>query len=200
MKMAPTGLDNSTARLDAGSRRASLQAATQHQHRDLDEHVADLDLSTLAHYRMFLRASAAALIGIEALLERAGIEQLLPDWSERTRTEAILADLRQLKVAATPFELRRAPPSAAEMFGMAYVLEGSRLGSKVLLNRVHTASDINVRTATSYLGANDAHWWRSFLQTLENAPEANDGEATTAGAIYAFALFQRAFTMPGNGL
>jgi len=200
MNMAPITLDNTAVRLDTGSRRASLQAATQHQHRDLDELVADLDLSTLTHYRQFLRASAAALIGIEALLERAGIEQLLPDWSERTRTAAILADLRQLKATATPFDLRRAAPSAAEMFGMAYVLEGSRLGSKVLLGRVRNAPDIAVRTATSYLGANDAHWWRSFLQALENAPEADDGSATTAGAIYAFALFQRAFATLGDGL
>ena len=200
MSMAPIALDNAASRPVTGSRRASLQAATRHQHRDLDEHVADLDLATLAHYRKFLCASATALIGLEALLERAGVEELLPDWSERARTAAILADLWQLKTVAAPFELRRATPSAAEMCGMAYVLEGSRLGSKVLLNRVRSTSDMNVRTATSYLGANDAHWWRSFLQALENAPEADDADATTAGAIYAFALYQRAFAMPGNAL
>ena len=51
MNMAPITLDNTAVRLDTGSRRASLQAATQHQHRDLDELVADLDLSTLEAIR-----------------------------------------------------------------------------------------------------------------------------------------------------
>lgn len=181
------------------SRRASLRAATQRMHHDLDEKVTDLDLTSLADYRRFLRASATALIGIEALLVRAGVEELLPDWSQRARTPALLADLRRLGSTASPFELRRAAPTAAEMFGILYVLEGSRLGSRVLLARVQQASDATVRSATAYLSANDPHLWRSFLLTLEAAVDI-DGSASTAGAIYAFALFQRSFAMPGNGL
>jgi heme oxygenase len=177
------------------SRRTSLRAATQEMHRDLDEAVADLDLTAPGDYRKFLLASAAPLLGIETFLERAGVDRLLPDWQQRARSQAILSDLRTLKLAAVPYDLRRATPTPAEMFGMLYVLEGSRLGARVLRERAMASSDATVRMANAYLSANDPQHWRSFLQKLESAAEAEDGSETTAGAVYAFALFQRSFSM-----
>jgi heme oxygenase (biliverdin-IX-beta and delta-forming) len=194
--MAPTESNNPDIEESQGpDRRTSLRAATQHLHRDLDELVADLDLADPADYRRFLRASAAPLLGIESFLERSSVEQLLPDWPQRARSRAILSDLQAMKVSAAPYELRRATPTPAEMFGMLYVLEGSRLGARVLRERVMTSSDAMVRTANAYLSANDPRHWRTFLQTLESTDDADDGSETTSGAIYAFALFQRSFSM-----
>jgi heme oxygenase len=179
--------------------RASLRAATQRLHRDLDQRVTDLDLADPSQYRKFLRAAAAALIGIEALLERAGVELLLPDWPQRRRTPAILADLRALGVASTPYELRRMNPTMAEMFGILYVLEGSRLGSRVLLERAMSSPDATVRAASTYLTAGTPQLWLSFLRTLEGAGETVDGPEAIAGATYAFAIFGRSFAtaVPG---
>ena len=194
--MAPTDSNDDFVHDSPGSdRRSSLRAATQHLHRDLDEAVAELDLTEPGDYRRFLRASAGPLLGIESFLLRSGVEQLLADWQQRTRSLAILSDLQTMRVAATPFDLRRAAATPAEMFGMLYVLEGSRLGSRVLRERVMASPDATVRLANAYLSANDPTHWRTFLQKLESAAEAEDGSETTAGAVYAFALFQRSFSM-----
>jgi heme oxygenase len=108
--------------------------------------------------------------------------------------------LNAFKIVATPFELRRAAPTAAEVFGMLYVLEGSRLGSRVLRERVMASTDATVRMANAYLSANDPQLWRTFLKRLETAVEAEDSAETTAGAIYAFALFQRSFSTAAQEL
>jgi heme oxygenase len=162
-------------------------------HQELDERVAYYDLADHHQYASFLQASAAALIGIEQLLESSGVESLLVDWPQRQRAALIRADLAQLQVSCNPYQLRRAPPTNAEMMGMLYVLEGSRLGARLLLQRVLASNDDTVRSATRYLGANNPTLWRSFLELLETSADADDQAQTNAGAIYAFALFQRSF-------
>src|SRR5688572_11374509 len=140
-----------TAEAHAFSRRNSLRGATDHLHRDLDRIVASFKLDDAAHYRRFLQASAATLIAIEQLLETAGVAQLLTDWSERSRREPILADLHRLDSQAQPLALRRTAPTPAEVFGILYVLEGSRLGARVLLEQVLASADERVRNASAYL-------------------------------------------------
>lgn len=186
---------NSPAETSAAlvNRRNSLRGATDHLHRDLDRLVEGFKLSDVAHYRRFLQASAATLIAIEQLLETAGVAELLPDWPSRTRRAAILADLHSLGSQVQPLALRRTSPTPAEMFGIAYVLEGSRLGAKVLLERVLASDDQKVRDASAYLQAGAADSWRSFLQQLETHEAADDQTQTVSGAVYAFTMFIRSF-------
>jgi heme oxygenase len=178
------------------SRRNSLRGATDHLHRDLDRIVASFKLTDVTHYRRFLQASAATLIAIEHLLESAGVTQLLPDWAERSRRDPILADLQSLNSQAQPLALRRTAPTPAEVFGILYVLEGSRLGARVLLDQVLASTDENVRNASAYLrhGQGPANLWRSFLQHLETHEAADDQTQTVSGAVYAFTMFIRAFS------
>ncbi len=103
---------------NTSSRRNSLRGATDHLHRDLDRLTSAFNLADVAHYRRFLQANAAALIAIEQLLENAGVAQLLPDWPERSRRAAILADLHSLEAEVQPLALRRAAPTPPEMFGV----------------------------------------------------------------------------------
>jgi heme oxygenase len=177
----------------SSNRRNSLRGATDHLHRDLDRLVEGFKLSDIAHYRRFLQASAATLIAIEQLLESAGIAELLPDWPSRTRRAAVLADLQSLGAQVQPLALRRTAPTPAEMFGIAYVLEGSRLGAQILLERVLASDDENVRNAASYLRA-ESDLWRTFLQQLETHEVADDQTQTVSGAVYAFTMFIRSFS------
>lgn len=179
-------------------RRNSLRGATEHLHRDLDRIAAGFNLGNVTHYRRFLQAQAATLIAIEQLLENAGVEQLLPDWPSRTRSEAILADLHSLHSDVQPLALRRTAPTPPEVFGILYVLERTRLGTRVLLEQVLASDDENVRNACAYLrhgppGAEQSGLWRSFLQHLETNDAADDQTQTVSGAVYAFTMFIRAF-------
>lgn len=185
------------------NRRNSLRGATDHLHRDLERIVAAFKLGDVGHYRHFLRANAATLIAIEQLLENAGVANLLPDWEQRKRRDAILVDLSSLDSQVQPLALRRTAPTPPEMFGILYVLEGSRLDARVLLEQVLASGDERVRNASAYLrhgqsepgqcDENQPSLWRSFLQQLETNDAADDQTQTVSGAVYAFTMFIRSF-------
>lgn len=183
------------------NRRNSLRGATDHLHRDLDRITAGFKLGEIGHYRRFLQTNAATLIAIEQLLENAGVADLLPDWDLRTRREAILSDLHSLGSQVQPLALRRTAPTAPEVFGILYVLEGSRLGAQLLLEQVLASDDENVRNASAYLrhgqsgpsGEALPNLWKSFLQQLETNDAADDQTQTVSGAVYAFTMFIRSF-------
>ena len=198
MHIESTPLDDSAAPSVATNRRNSLRGATDHLHRDLDRIAAGFNLSDVTHYRRFLQANAATLIAIEGLLENAGVDKLLPDWAARSRRDAILADLQSLGAEVQPLALRRTAPTAAEVFGILYVLEGSRLGARMLLDQVLASTDPSVRNAASYLRhgqpeAGSSGLWYSFLQQLETNADADDQTQTVSGAVYAFTMFIRSF-------
>lgn len=188
------------------NRRNSLRGATDHLHRDLDRIAAGFNLGDVTHYRRFLQANAATLIAIEQLLENAGVEQLLPDWPQRTRRAAILADLQSLEAEVQPLALRRTAPTPAEVFGILYVLEGSRLGARIQLDQVLASDDEQVRKSSSYLrhgqpGPGHAGGlWRSFLEQLETNEVADDQTQTVSGAVYTFTMFIRSFGQAAGDL
>lgn len=188
------------------NRRNSLRGATDHLHRDLDRIAAGFNLGDVTHYRRFLQANAATLIAIEQLVENAGVAQLLPDWPQRARRAAILADLQRLEADVQPLALRRTAPTASEVFGILYVLEGSRLGARVQLDQVSASSDEQVRSASSYLRHGQpgpdqgGGLWRSFLEQLETHEAADDQTQTVSGAVYAFTMFIRSFNQAASDL
>lgn len=186
------------------NRRNSLRGATDHLHRDLDRIAAGFNLGDATHYRRFLQANAATLIAIEQLLENAGVAELVPDWPERSRRAAILADLHTLAAEVQPLALRRTAPTASELFGILYVLEGSRLGARVQLDQVLASDDEKVRSASTYLRhgqpGEGSGLWRSFLEQLESHEAADDQTQTVSGAVYAFTMFIRSFSQAANDL
>jgi heme oxygenase len=174
-----------------GSMRALLRASTAGLHAAVDARFAPMLDAGEAGYRSFLLASAAAVFPLEQALLTAGVDSLLPDWTQRTRAAAVCADLTDLGI--TDVALATPPPlaGAARMFGALYVLEGSRLGARLLVPDLLARNSSRVRVATRYLRHGEGHrWWQSFLTHLESSRDvrACPGEAI-AGARMAFALF-----------
>jgi heme oxygenase len=204
MQIEPSSVPSPATTSIKLNRRNSLRGATDHLHRDLDRIAASFNLGDAAHYRRFLQANAATLIAIEQLLENAGVEQLLSDWRDRSRRAAILADLHSLQSDVQPLALRRTAPTPAEVFGILYVLEGSRLGARVQLDQVEASADENVRNASSYLShghpGEGSSLWRSFLEQLETHEAADDQTQTVSGAVYAFTMFIRSFSQAATDL
>ncbi|WP_257166009.1 biliverdin-producing heme oxygenase [Bradyrhizobium sp. SRS-191] len=179
---------------DTDGIRDRLKAATSAAHHALDERLSRFDLTTTAHYRRFLQASAAALLPLEQMLDRAGADAVLGDWPVRRRAEAICADLADLNGRAAQIELPPRPLDRPFVFGTLYVLEGSRLGAVYLLRIVTASADPRVRRATRYLrhGAGQG-LWRSFLAQLADEPMTPDDQRRTiASARETFAVFATA--------
>jgi len=168
-----------------------LRAATADLHAKVDARFVRSFEGSAADYAGFLSIMAAGLLPAERALERASIHEIVPDWDERRRATLLLDDLQALG-AAPPREAD--PPlveGEARQLGIVYVLEGSRLGGKVLLRRALSHPDSRVRAATRYLshGA-DRDLWSSFLVRLESSAAVNGApDEAVAGARAAFALF-----------
>ncbi len=169
------------------STRDYLKNSTKDLHHRLDAAASRFELDTLAGYGEFLAAQAKALIPLELALEQAGIERLLPDWASRCRRDALGRDLAELGLAAEPFSTPTIRSEAALM-GAAYVLEGSRLGARMVL------AQIGAQTATRYLRHGEGRkLWPGFLAILESNREVR---CVPHDAVFAarasFTLFIRA--------
>ncbi|MFC5322210.1 biliverdin-producing heme oxygenase [Bradyrhizobium oligotrophicum] len=193
MQLAAVSDDPSRAPSTQGLRHR-LKAATAAAHHALDERLGQFDLTTTAHYRRFLQASAAALLPLEAALEHAGVAACFDDWARRRRSPAIMADLADLGGVAIPMSLPVQRPDRAFVFGTLYVLEGSRLGAAYLLRVVAASADPKVRRAIRYLGHGaGVGLWHSFLSQLSREPATPDDEVRMIeSAREAFAVFAQA--------
>lgn len=171
----------------------TIREATQMSHSRLDVALAKLDLAIPLYYEGFLRSQAEALFPIEAALEACGIENLIPDWTQRVRTPALERDLTTLNMTCNPLPLPDFR-SAAEMFGAVYVLEASRMGARVMLARLAEHPDSEAMNATAYLRHGfGKRFWPSFLDVLESHPDAQaDTEGVVNGAAITFAMFEKA--------
>lgn len=134
---------------------------------------------------------------MEAHLTDCGFSGILPDWHFRRRAAALSSDLRAVGADAPPSRHLALPSSRAALVGIAYVLEGSRLGGAVLAKRV--APDYR-GVATAYLehGAG-RRFWPSFTATIGALAftPAEQAEAVEA-ASRCFDLFERALVIPGQ--
>jgi heme oxygenase len=173
--------------------RARLREACAEAHRELDARLGILDLRLLHHYRIFLEISAAAILPLEAALVSAHVERLFPDWERRSRSRAIRADIARLGGIVRPSLAPEALGSAG-ILGTMYVLEGSRLGAKVLLRRALESPHLEVLEARAYL-SHGVGWdfWQSFNAALEfHGARMSDDRPVLRAARRAFDLFAAA--------
>ena len=169
------------------SLRNQLRAATAPQHERVDTAFSAYRLDQPEGYRAFLQAHAQVLIPLEIELERAGIESMLDDWPLRSRRQVLLADLQALGCAEPPLTPPGMAPSFGWSWGAAYVIEGSRLGGRVLARRV---ADANPSAPLRYLNHGSATpLWPSFLQKLEQQGSACDWSEVLTGANDTFERF-----------
>jgi heme oxygenase (biliverdin-IX-beta and delta-forming) len=178
--------------------RARLREAFAESHRRLDTRLGVLDLRRPQDYRTLLEISAAALLPLEAALVSAHVERLFPDWDRRSRGRAILADLArvdgEVRLSSAPDVL-----GSGDILGTMYVLEGSRLGAKVLLRRTLESPHIERLEACAYLshGAG-SNLWQSFLTALEfHGAHLNDHRPVIRAARRAFDRFAAAASTIG---
>lgn len=149
---------------------AILRRATAADHAMVDAAFGGFDLADTGGYARFLTAHARALPAVEAAL--AAVEDLPP---LRPRTSLLQSDLAALGLPM-PTPLAIDPPAdAAGAFGMAYVIEGSRLGGGMLAKRVPEYRPHAYLSATHLPGE-----WRVFGQALDAA--AGDDAAWIAKA------------------
>ncbi|MEP2120526.1 MAG: biliverdin-producing heme oxygenase [Bauldia litoralis] len=175
--------------------RSILRTGTAREHARLDGAIGAGPLGRPEHYRRFLAMHGSVLPMLERRLEAAGIGALLPDWHERRRRMALASDLGALGIAAIDDEAVDLGPdetSTAAIAGAAYVLEGSRLGGRVLRK---TLPDGDRPAPTAFLDHGIGKpLWPTFvdrLATLDLDEAAADRAVLAARGV--FAAYERAF-------
>ena len=175
----------------AGSARQLLRAKTAADHANVDARFSALVGEGTAGYGEFLRLSAAAIYPLERALTEGNVERLLPDWQERSRRAALRADLADLGIDDPPLIRLPALDDEANQFGALYVLEGSRLGARVLVRKLLAAPTQRPQSALRYLRHGEClPLWQTFLERLESsAAIRRSPTGAITGARIAFACF-----------
>jgi heme oxygenase (biliverdin-IX-beta and delta-forming) len=175
----------------SGSIRHLLRSETATDHANVDARFSALiDLGT-AGYGEFLRLSAAAICPLEQALLEGKVECILPDWEERSRRAALRADLADFGIADPTLAQRPSLGEEAHQFGVLYVLEGSRLGARVLARRLLASANLPAPCAVRYLRHGEGRpLWQTFLERLESSAAVRRSPTDAiAGARTAFAWF-----------
>lgn len=184
-----------------------LRTNTRQWHDRVDQAFTQFDLTTLSGYGTFLKVHCRAIERCESDLADWNVAERFPGWMGAMRMPALLADLDQLSLSRPP-PLNSLPGAAspravsdAELVGMMYVLEGSRLGGRVLAKCVRQSSDARCRSATAYLNHDGGVSWQSFLGRLSALRFSNQQmNAALAAAIEIFGQFDRALTDSAENL
>jgi heme oxygenase (biliverdin-IX-beta and delta-forming) len=167
------------------SAHARLKARTAAAHARVDAAFGRFDLGRRESYVRFLQAHGRVVPAVEAALGQGGPLDGLPDW--RLRTGCLESDLAAFG-HTLPLPIADVlPQGSGERFGLLYVLEGSRLGGRLLLRRVGAGFPARYLAAVHQPGE-----WRAFTRALDDRAAAEDGawvEAMVAGALHGFALY-----------
>ncbi|MDG9929316.1 MULTISPECIES: biliverdin-producing heme oxygenase [unclassified Pseudomonas] len=165
-------------------------------HHQVDAAFSAFPLESAPGYRGFLLAHGAALFSLERTLEANAVEALIEDWPLRRRSDALHADLLALGIEhMAPLDApRHVDPGWC--WGALYVLEGSRLGARLLAQRLRAAQPT---APMSYLGHAAAEGlWPRFLQRLEACAGSCDEAQLQQGVADAFGQFLAAARRQGE--
>jgi heme oxygenase len=180
--------------------RSRLRAATRPMHEAIE---AELDiavrLNSIGAYRSFLEDLLRLYRPLEKALQAVAWQGSGIDFDRRRKIGWLEADLIDLKhtrasLDALPDFHREAwPTSLPEALGALYVIEGSTLGGRVILQRLAPILGVSAAWAGSFLngyGRRTGSMWQAFVASL-NAAEAPETDAPIieASAVATFASF-----------
>lgn len=177
------------------SRARRLKTTSSEVHDGLDRSIMAAEpFADTARYALFVQIQNAFHADIAALYQRADLQALIPDLSERCRYPHTGLDLSDLK--ASPLTDQPAPRFAPDRpvdvptaLGWLYVAEGSNLGAAFLL-KAAAKLGLSETYGARHLAASPegrANAWRSFTAALD-APEltAQEEVRVDLGAQAAF--------------
>jgi len=165
--------------------RQALRTATAADHERVDRAFGAFDLADRAGYTDFLLAQAHAFVPVEAEIDAFDPRHFLPDWDERRRADALRADLVELGETLQPSRPSGLFRSREEILGAIYVLEGSRLGGRMLARSV--PADLPQR----FLATSGSAMWRNLIEVLDKLLISDDQlKLAIDAARRTFALFE----------
>ncbi|WP_081711959.1 biliverdin-producing heme oxygenase [Halomonas sp. G15] len=174
-----------------------LRDSTRDYHHALDHHPELQRLLrpglTLNGYRRSLLALHAPQAALEGAVAEGAMYLGQAELLSPCRLPALEADLAALGVAQTDTDISHRPSvprSAAELLGLRYVLEGSRLGAEVIVRCLHDT--LGEAAPVSFFAASQGHWhWRNFVAQLTTTRlNAQEQQRAISAAQHAFEAYR----------
>jgi heme oxygenase len=164
--------------------RALLFAATRDLHDQVDKSAGRYDLARPSGRSGFLQFMYRGLQPVEDGLDGAVAGRLYPAWHDRRRAAVLRGDIRRAG-AGIPDTREPVPfANALEVWGGLYVLEGSRLGARLI------ARDWPDADLPGFLRPDPAGTWPKFLECIRRCcPEQIRHPQVVGGARKAFGAF-----------
>lgn len=159
--------------------RHALRRRTRAEHEATEAAFAPFDIVDPAHYRAFLTAHAMALPRFELGVTAMGWD----GWQPRL---PYLADDLAGVGARLPAPMAAPRISAAAAWGVQYVLEGSRLGGRLLSERLTRGQPRRYLSPAPDMALR----WQKFCAALESACHAQILDEVVDAAIETFRAFR----------
>lgn len=178
-----------------GYARSVLRTATRDLHLRAEDALGAGSCGTLVGYVGMLRSN----LTVTEAVHRATEASLPPGMRKGLAADArrIRDDLARLDGSRHDDDARLDLDEPAGAIGSLYVLEGARLGGKVLARLVETRLGLTAAHGASYLnsdGADTGRRWRHFLHALEERLVSNeDIDRAVAAARATFRLVIRQY-------
>jgi len=153
-------------------------------HEQIDALFGTSDFATTKGYIAFLRAQSIAWETLRPMLDEGSLD----------RADALRRDLGELGLE-TPGPLADIDLPETASIGHRYVLEGSRLGSAVLLRMLQADSPSLADRASDYLvESGKTAGWKKLSTRLQMYSGACDNEeGIIDDALFTFGLFERSW-------
>ncbi|MES3016491.1 MAG: biliverdin-producing heme oxygenase [Bacteroidota bacterium] len=178
----------------------TLKDATQQNHQDLEKIIVPKIRSIRSEpdYVNLLNLFYSYFGGLEARVQSAVDERLLPDYSERRKAMSILNDIEALDGTAIEMAANADLPEIKDhtaALGALYVMEGSTLGGKIISKMIAQAlpgkADHALTFYQSY-GENTGEMWNTFKTALnEQVNSAEDQQSVIDAANDTFLKFSQ---------
>jgi heme oxygenase (biliverdin-IX-beta and delta-forming) len=169
-----------------GRARRSLQDATAILHDTVERQFVPGCVTRNAYIRYLIMNRP--LTFIEPALEAARIHRVLPDWDMRQRRLVLASDMKAMGIPAGENRTISISDDTGTLLGWSYVLEGSRLGARVILRGIESTRDQELIGATQFLrhGAGMDLWttFTAALSRIDNDASAIERAREAARAAF----------------
>ena len=177
----------SVAGPDIKNMRFFLRSETRTDHEQTDAAFSQFDFGSANSYSNFLKSHARALSVLLPLIAEFDVNQMLVE-NLTNNLRQDLASLGFCGLYPSGFEVKSAHPA-----GVAYVLAGSHLGSKVLLQRIEAGCNPVCQSAVAYLSNTElVQLWHRLLNDFDAGRWSDERDEVLDGARTAFRVFRTA--------
>jgi heme oxygenase len=187
----------------------NLRQSTDALHKNLESLPLSSSLMkddvSLADYAFYLGCMKSVIAFYDEVILKE-ISSIIPQADSRKKLAAINADLEYLKRQGVshkpvlPLSVLPSMKNTDMALGMAYVIEGSTLGGRVILKHVNERLKLNEHGTTFFNGyqANTGAMWKEFLDALTTYAVKHDHKKIIEGAVDGFKMIYHHFLENGT--